>query len=364
MKVGLLGGGQLGRMLALAGYPFGFTFRTFDHSSESPAGQLSELIVGEFVDEVALDLFAEGLDLVTYEFENVPVTTSRFLAKRIPVYPPPEALEVAQDRLVEKNFFSQLGILTPAFVPVDTEDDLRAGFERLGATGVLKTRRFGYDGKGQHVIRDRSDASEAWKSIGGVPLLLESFVEFERELSMIAVRSVSGEIKFYPLIENHHRGGILRLSIAPAEGITADLQSLAEGYAARVLETLKYVGVLTIEFFQCEGELMANEMAPRVHNSGHWTIEGAETSQFENHLRAISGLPLGSTDTTGHSAMLNIIGSLPDLSEAYSMKDAHVHLYGKAPRTGRKIGHITIRSADRETLHRNTKHLSSALALG
>jgi 5-(carboxyamino)imidazole ribonucleotide synthase len=305
-------------------------------------------MAADFNDTDALKRFARGLDIVTYEFENVPVDPARFLSRRVAVFPPPEALEAAQDRLTEKRFFEHLGIPTPAFVAVDTWDDLKTALNDIGLPAVLKTRRFGYDGKGQVVIRKTEDVSGAWQSLGGVPLILEGFVAFEREVSILAVRSRNGETVFYPLIENHHRDGILRLSLCPAPGDTSELQHEAEAYARSALEALNYVGVLAIEFFERNGHLLANEMAPRVHNSGHWTIEGAEVSQFENHLRAITGWPLGSTATVGYSAMLNLIGTLPDLRTVLAMDNVHLHLYGKTPRPNRKLGHITLRTTSQE----------------
>ncbi len=359
MIVGILGAGQLGRMLAMAGYPLGLRFRTLDLSSEAPAGPVSELMVADFNDTDALKRFARGLDLVTYEFENVPVDSARFLNRRVPVMPPPEALEVAQDRVSEKSFFERLGIPAPRFVAVSTWEDLKNALNEIGLPAVLKTRRFGYDGKGQFVLRKTEDVSLAWQSLSGVPLILESFVAFEREMSILAARSRSGETRFYPLVENHHLHGILRLSLCPAPGADSELQREAEDYARRALEALNYAGVLAIEFFQHEGHLLANEMAPRVHNSGHWTIEGAETSQFENHLRAILGLPLGSTTPIGHSAMLNIIGTIPDSRTMLSIPDVHLHLYGKVVRPNRKLGHITIRAQSEEALGARLAELRS-----
>jgi 5-(carboxyamino)imidazole ribonucleotide synthase len=349
MIVGILGAGQLGRMLALAGYPLGLRFRSIDLSAEAPARAVSELMVADFNDTDALKRFARGLDLITYEFENVPVDSARFLNRRAPVFPPPEALEAAQDRIAEKSFFKRLEIPTPEFIAVNTWDDLKNALSEIGLPSVLKTRRFGYDGKGQFVLRKTEDVSLAWQSLSGVPLILESFVEFKREVSILAVRSRAGDIAYYPLVENHHQSGILRLSLCPAPGADSVLQREAEAYAERALKDLNYVGVLAIEFFERDSHLIANEMAPRVHNSGHWTIEGAETSQFENHLRAITGLPLGSTATVGHSAMLNLIGTIPDAAAVLKTPDAHLHLYGKAARPNRKLGHITIRSRDEQT---------------
>ncbi len=344
-------------MLALAGYPLGLRFRFLDPSEDACAGQLAEHIVGSYDDPADIERFAQGLDVVTYEFENVPVETARRLARRVAVYPPPEALEVAQDRLTEKSFFREHGIPTPPFLPLATREELSKALRTLGTPAVLKTRRFGYDGKGQAVIGSEADAGDAWFALGGKPLILEGFVPFDRELSILGVRGRRGEIAFYPLVENHHREGILRLSIAPAPHISHEMQATAEGYARRVMEALDYVGVLAIELFQVGGELLANEMAPRVHNSGHWTKEGAETSQFENHLRAILGMPPGSTATRGYSAMLNIIGDIPDTSQVLRLPNTHLHLYGKEPRAGRKIGHVTLRADDAEALAERIEQL-------
>ncbi|MDR5709561.1 MAG: 5-(carboxyamino)imidazole ribonucleotide synthase [Armatimonadota bacterium] len=350
MRIGILGGGQLGRMLALSGYPLGFSFRFLDPSPEACAGQVGELLVGDYRDEVLLRRFAEGLDVVTYEFENVPAEAARFLAQSLPVYPPPKALRVAQDRLVEKRFFSSLGIPTPAFCTVEGPEDLPPAVERLGLPALLKTRRGGYDGKGQIPLQTPEDLKPVSETLDGAHLLLEQFVPFERELSVVAVRAASGEVAFYPLVENHHREGILRLSLAPAPGLTPELQAKAETYARRVLEAMGYVGVIAIEFFQVGEELLANEMAPRVHNSGHWTIEGAQTSQFQNHLRAICGLPLGPTAPRGWSAMVNLIGRAPDFRRLLAFPQAHLHWYGKQVRPDRKVGHVTLQADSEDTL--------------
>jgi 5-(carboxyamino)imidazole ribonucleotide synthase len=363
--IGILGAGQLGRMLALAGYPLGLRFRFLDPAPAAPAGHMAEHMQASYEDAATLERFSAGLDAVTYEFENVPVAAACFLAKRVPVYPPPAALEAAQDRLVEKSFFQNLGVATPLFAPVDTQADLDAAITQIGLPAVLKTRRLGYDGKGQIVLHEPADAATAWAALGGTPLILEGFVPFVRELSILAARGRNGEIACFPLVENHHRDGILRLSLAPAPGITPALQSAAERIASRALAALEYVGVLAIELFQVTSDefqvtsgrnpsdsslvtrhssLVVNEMAPRVHNSGHWTIEGAETSQFEQHLRAMLGLPLGTTAACGYSAMINLIGALPDPAAVLAIPGAHLHLYGKQPRAGRKVGHVTIRA--------------------
>ena len=350
MTIGILGGGQLGYMLALAGYPLGLHFRFLDPSPEAPVGRIAQRVTADFSDQAALEKFASGLELVTYEFENVPVEAANFLAERVPVYPPPAALEAAQDRLNEKHLFQKLAIATTEFAPVLKPNDLDAAVKQIGLPAVLKTCRMGYDGKGQWTLRTAEDAVQAKRELPAASLILERFVPFTRELSVLAVRSRTGEIAFYPLVENHHRGGILRLSLAPAPRLEPPIQRAAEDAARRILESLKYVGVLAIEFFESGGRLLANEMAPRVHNSGHWTIEGAITSQFENHLRAVLGLPLGSAGPAGHCAMLNLIGDLPDSSEVLAVPDTHLHLYGKSPRPGRKLGHVTLRAASPERL--------------
>ena len=350
MTIGILGGGQLGYMLALAGYPLGLHFRFLDPSPEAPVGRIAQRVTADYTDQAALEKFSSGLELVTYEFENVPVEAANFLAERVPVYPPPAALEAAQDRLAEKDLFRKLGIATTEFAPVSNRGELDDAVKTLGLPAVLKTSRMGYDGKGQWILRTAQDVLKAKSELPPVKLILERFVPFTRELSVLAVRSRNGETAIYPLVENHHLNGILRLSLAPAPRLDPAIQRDAEKAAHRILESLKYVGVLAIEFFEHQGELLANEMAPRVHNSGHWTIEGAVTSQFENHLRAVLGLPLGSTAPAGHCAMLNLIGDLPESAEVLAVPDAHLHLYGKSPRPGRKLGHVTLRAASPERL--------------
>ncbi|HEY7270218.1 MAG TPA: 5-(carboxyamino)imidazole ribonucleotide synthase [Dehalococcoidia bacterium] len=347
MKVGILGGGQLGRMLALAGYPLGFSFRIFDPAADACAGQVvADHVIAEFDDEAALVRFATGLDVITYEWENVPVGAVRFLERLAPVYPPVEALETAQDRLLEKTLFRKLGIATAAFASVGSTADVRRAVTDIGLPSVLKTRRGGYDGKGQAVLHSPSEADAAWAEMCAAPLILEGFVPFGRELSVIGVRGLDGRVALYPLVENKHREGILRVSRAPAPDVGEALQSQAHDIITAVLETTGYVGILAIELFEDDGRLLANEMAPRVHNSGHWTIEGAETSQFENHLRAICGLTLGSIETRGHSAMVNLIGAVPDSDAVLAIAGTHLHLYGKEPRAGRKLGHVTVRAND------------------
>jgi len=357
MTIGILGGGQLGYMLALAGYPLGFHFRFLDPSPEAPVGRIAHRVTADYIDEAALERFAHGLQVATYEFENVPVQAARFLAERVPVYPSTAALEEAQDRLREKRLFQRLGIPTTEFAEIENVEEFDRAVARLGLPSILKTRRMGYDGKGQSLLQTKEDVEAVRRGLPAEPLILEKFVPFTREVSILGVRSTKGEVAFYPLIENHHREGILRLSLAPAPDLSPELQKLAEEAARSVLETLDYAGVLCIEFFEVDGKLLANEMAPRVHNSGHWSIEGAVTSQFENHLRAILGLPLGATDELECSAMLNLIEELPEPAPVLTVKNAHLHLYGKEPRPGRKVGHVTVCAETFEELRERMKQL-------
>ena len=357
MTIGILGGGQLGYMLALAGYPLGLHFRFLDPSPEAPVGRIAHRVTADYIDEPALEKFAHGLQVVTYEFENVPVRAARFLSERVPVYPPAAALEEAQDRLREKRLFRRLGIPTTEFAEIAKREELDRAVDAVGLPAVLKTCRLGYDGKGQWLLRTREDVEKARADLPSVTLILEKFVPFSREVSILGVRSATGEIAFYPVVENHHRGGILRLSLAPAPGLSPILQQIAEEAGRKVLESLGYAGVLCIEFFEMDGKLLANEMAPRVHNSGHWTIEGAVTSQFENHLRAILGLPLGATSVSGYSAMANLIGELPESEPLLKVPNAHLHLYGKEPRPGRKLGHVTVRANKLEELQQRLHEL-------
>jgi 5-(carboxyamino)imidazole ribonucleotide synthase len=350
MLVAIVGGGQLGMMLAEAGAPLGMTFRLLDPSPNAPAAAVAPLIVGGYDDRERLAELIDGVDVATYEFENVPVEAAAWMALRVAVAPPPVALETAQDRLNEKALFDKVGLAAPPYAAVSSLDDLAAAIETVGLPAVLKTRRLGYDGKGQAVVRERDDAESSWRAIGEVPAILERLVAFDRELSIIGARGADGATVFYPLVENVHRDGILRITRAPAPDTPPGLQRRAEDHARAVMDHLGYVGVLAIELFQTGDDLLGNEMAPRVHNSGHWTIEGAATSQFENHLRAIGGLPLGATDAKGPCAMINLIGTAPPSSALDAIPGAHVHLYGKAPRPGRKLGHVTVLADDPATL--------------
>lgn len=346
MKVGILGGGQLARMIALAGYPLGLKFVVLDPDPNAGASGLSEHLHGAYDDQELLTQLAEKADVVTYEFENVPAHVAEFLSSHTTVYPPANALAVAQDRLIEKNFFKELGIGTAPYAPIDSLADLHQAMPDIGYPAILKSRRMGYDGKGQVVLRSEADLAAAWDSMQGAPSIVEGFVPFRREVSIIAARRPSGDIAFYPLSENQHAGGILRVATACADDV---LQDIAEDYVRRLLEKLDYVGTIALELFDVDGQLLANEFAPRVHNSGHWTIEGSETSQFENHLRAILDLPLGSTQTRGFAAMVNFIGGLPDNAALLNLDHAHLHLYDKSPRKGRKVAHATVRTDDVES---------------
>jgi 5-(carboxyamino)imidazole ribonucleotide synthase len=345
--VGILGGGQLARMLALSGAPLGLRFRVLDTVADACAGQFAPLIVGDYRDEATLAEFARQVDVATFDFENVPAESAQWLSERIPVFPNPRALAVAQDRLAEKTLFRELGIPVPDFADVPDRAALEAAVARIGTPCILKTRRLGYDGKGQFRIKSPADLDAAWAALGAqaasVGLILEGFVAFERELSVVAVRGRDGEFRTWPLTENWHVDGVLSASLAPAR-TDAEMAARAVAHARALAEALDYVGVFALELFCRDGVLLANELAPRVHNSGHWTIEGSETSQFQNHLRAVLGLPLGDTRMLGHACMLNWIGTMPDATAMLREPGGHWHDYGKEPRAGRKVGHATLRA--------------------
>ncbi len=336
-------------MMALAGIPMGHRFIFLEPAPGPPVRDLGDIVQAPYDDPAGLAQVAAQSDVVTYEFENVPAASAAFLADRGVVLPGPAALRACQDRLAEKSLFHQLDIPTADFVPVSGDDLLterQVGdmLDRVGIPALVKTRRFGYDGKGQVTIRSLEEACSALKRRVAPGLLIEQFVRFERELSILAARSRSGHVVFYPLTENHHRGGILKVSYAPA--VAPEHQAQAEEWALRVLEHLDYVGVLAIELFEVAGQLLANEVAPRVHNSGHWTANGADVSQFENHIRAVSGHSVASPRVEGWSAMLNLIGQLPDPASIIGIHGSHLHLYGKEPRPGRKLGHVTATGVD------------------
>jgi 5-(carboxyamino)imidazole ribonucleotide synthase len=358
--IGILGGGQLARMLALAGAPLGVRFLVVDNAADVCAGQVAPLITADWRDFAALEKFAAGIDVATFDFENVPAETAQWLTEHTRVSPNPRALALAQDRLAEKSMFRELGLDTPAFATVDSVEDLRRAAREIGFPSVLKTRRLGYDGKGQYRLRSDADVDAAWDALSGAPSILEAWVPFDREVSVIAVRGGDGAFSTYPLVQNWHASGILSASLAPAPD-SAGLAEIAAHHARRIAEHLDYVGVFALELFVRDGKLLGNEMAPRVHNSGHWTIEGAVCSQFENHVRAVLGLPLGDTSACGVSVMLNWIGTLPDASPVLREPHAHWHDYGKSPREGRKVGHTTVCADDAEELRPRLARVAGAL---
>jgi 5-(carboxyamino)imidazole ribonucleotide synthase len=340
--IAVLGGGQLGRMLAQAGLPLGLRFRFLDPSPDATAAAFGELTVGSLGDPEAIRSVALDAAVVTYEWEGVPADGVKSAATDAPVLPPLGALALSQDRLDEKQAFARLGIGVPKFVAVDDRASLDRAVESLGLPAVLKTRRGGYDGKGQRVLTDAADLDGAWEALGDTPLILEAHVPFRRELSVLSARGLDGDTRCWPLVENLHAHGILRVSRAPAHDAGPELQAAGEAIATKLLDDLNYVGVLAVELFDCDGTLLANEIAPRVHNSGHWTIEGAETSQFTQHLLAILGRPLVATSPLGHCAMVNCIGTMPDPVAVLAIEGANLHDYEKQPRENRKLGHVTL----------------------
>ena len=362
--VGILGGGQLARMMALSGAPLGLRFRILDNVADACAGQFAPMIVGDYTDQAALGEFASQVDVATFDFENVPAASAQWLAERVPVFPSPQALAVAQDRLAEKSLFRELGIPVPDFADIASREQLEAAVARLGTPCILKTRRLGYDGKGQFRIKSVADIDAAWDALGAqaarVGLIVEGFVHFQRELSVVAVRGRDGEFRAWPLTENWHVDGVLSASLAPAT-VDAGMQATALSHARRLAEAMDYVGVFALELFCRDGELLANELAPRVHNSGHWTIEGSETSQFQNHLRAVLGLPLGDTRMVGLACMLNWIGAMPDANAVLGEAGGHWHDYGKSPRAGRKVGHATVRADSPAELAAALQRVGAAL---
>ena len=362
MRVGVLGGGQLGRMLALEGIPLGNRFTFLEPAAHPPAAAVGTVISAPYDDLAALDRLADAVDVVTYEFENVPAASAHLLAERVPVFPPPASLDATQDRLAEKRLFEELEIPVAPYRALDRPAELGDALDAVGLPTVIKTRRFGYDGKGQAVVRTVAEAERAAAALGP-GLIAESYVPFERELSVIGVRGGDGSRVCYPLTENHHRGGILRASFAPATGVAQALQEAAEELAARVMERLAYVGVLAIELFESNGRLVANEIAPRVHNSGHWTLDGTQASQFENHVRAVTELPLAAPRVRAPTAMLNIIGEMPDVTAVAALPGVHLHLYDKDPRPRRKLGHVNVVGATRDMPAAKTDQLDRLLQL-
>lgn len=360
MKLGVLGGGQLGRMLALAAHSLGIETLLVDPDAQAPAAQVSRLIVAPYTDPEALRQLA-ACDVVTFEFENVPEGTVTQLAASCQVYPPPNALRVAQDRWLERSCFRDLGIDTPRFFPVSDRADLQAAAEALGHRLVLKTRHMGYDGKGQYVVTGPEQLDDAFAALGAAPCLAEELIPFDRELSVIACRDRKGHTVLYPPTENRHVRGILHTSVAPAPHTSDAVRVAAFRAAEALLQHFDYVGVLGLELFQVGERVLANEFAPRVHNSGHWTIEGARTSQFENHVRAVMGLPLGPADALEKAGMVNLIGKVPDASRLLAIPDAHLHDYGKTPRPGRKVGHVTVRAGTEEELRERLRQIEAVV---
>ena len=362
--VGILGGGQLARMMALAGAPLGLRVLVLDSVADTCAGQCAPMVVGDYTDRAALAEFASRVDVATFDFENVPAASAQWLCERIPVFPNPRALAVAQDRLAEKTLFGELGIPVPPFADVASRQQLDAAVAAIGVPAILKTRRLGYDGKGQFRIKSAADVDAAWEALGAqassVGLILEGFVAFERELSVVAVRGRDGEFRAWPLTENWHVDGVLSASLAPAN-VDAALHDKALAHALALAEALDYVGVFALELFCRDGQLLANELAPRVHNSGHWSIEGSETSQFQNHLRAVLALPLGDTRMVGMACMLNWIGAMPDPTPVLREPGGHWHDYGKQPRAGRKVGHATLRADSATELAQALQRVAVAL---
>ena len=351
MRLAILGGGQLAWMLALAAEPLGVDVAVLDPSPDCAAGRVAEHVVAAYDDPDGLDRVASGADVVTYEFENVPAAAvERLAARGVPVLPPPSALAVTQDRAREKELMAGLGIPVAPYALIDSADDVAAALERVGAPGILKTRRLGYDGKGQARVRAADDLAAAVAELGGTDLIYEGLVVFARELSVVVARAADGALAVYPAVENEHRDGILACTLAPAPGLDPAKAGEAEAIGVRVAEALGHVGVLCVELFDTADGVVANEIAPRVHNSGHWTIEGAVASQFENHVRAVCGLPLGDASARGVSAMVNIVGAEPDPDAIRAIPGVALHLYGKAPRPGRKLGHATVTAPDAAAL--------------
>ncbi len=364
--VGILGAGQLARMLAQAGRPMGFKFIFLDPAEESCAAAFGEHICADWDDEVALRQLAQRSDVVTFEFENVPDSTARLIESLCPMYPPPRALFKSQDRIREKSMMQELGIPVAPFYAVASRTELIAAVEKIGLPCVLKTRRFGYDGKGQEVLRFEEDMERAWQVLGDYELICEGFVSFDVECSIIAARSTNGETVFWPLTHNLHRDGILMISMAPA--FDQGLQEEAEKLLQVLLDHLDYSGVVALELFLKDGDLLANEFAPRVHNSGHWTIDGSHTSQFENHLRAICGLSLGDTGNAYRSLMFNLLGEMPGVASQNAIDQQptsglHWHDYKKSPRDGRKVGHVTVCAESEAGLKAKSAQLASELGV-
>jgi len=363
MTVGIVGAGQLGRMLALAGYPLGLDFLFLDRRADAPAAALAPILLGALTDAAQLRRLAKRSEVISFDWENASVEALRAATRGLParIAPPLRALATGQDRIAEKRLFERLGVPTTRFAAVNSRTELDRAVARIGLPGVLKTRRLGYDGKGQRVVRDRAAVGAAWRALGSVALMYEEFVPFEAEVSALGARARDGSEALYPLTRNWHADGVLRLSVAPWE--VPALERQARAHLRAVMREFRYVGVLAIEFFVRDGRLIANELAPRVHNSGHWTIEGAITSQFENHLRAITGMPLGATAAVGYAAMVNLIGRMPARAVVLAEPGVHLHDYGKQARVGRKLGHCTLVAHSAAGRDRRVRRLLDRLAV-
>ena len=360
MKIGVLGAGQLGRMLALSAYPLGHQMRFLALSEEDPSSLLGKTYINNHSN--VIELFSDDSDVVTYESENTDVSIVNQVSQKSKVYPSETSLHITQHRGREKNLLSKLNIPCAPFKMVNSLLELKSAVELIGLPAILKTAKDGYDGKGQFLIKSESEIDEAWDHMSGAESILEGFIKFKRELSLIAVRGLDASLKYYPLVENTHHEGILRLTIAPAQNIPKSLQKKAEEYMHSLINEMDHVGVMTLELFDSSDELIVNEIAPRVHNSGHWTIEGAQTSQFENHIRAITNSPLGATSIkSSFNAMINIIGMHGQTSKVLETKNAHLHLYDKEERKGRKLGHITLTSNSMEELNKSIDSLKEYL---
>ncbi len=348
-KIGVLGGGQLGQMLGLAAIPLGIECVFYDPATDAPARVAGRHVCAAWDDRDALARFAESVDAITFEFENVPAASLAFLAGICPVRPGVASLELTCDRIQEKEFLRAAGVPVQPFAPIATDAELDIALATVGPHGVLKTRTLGYDGKGQRVVRSAAELAPAWNALRRAPCIYEAFVPFDLEVSVIAVRAIDGSTEVYPIVENLHTQGILLRSIAPAR-VSDALAAAATAHARRVLEALDHVGALALEMFVADATLIANEVAPRVHNSGHWTIHGARTSQFENHMRAVAGLPLGDAGMPEHAAMVNLIGGVATTEEILAIPGTSAQFYGKTPRPGRKVAHMNIVAPTREQL--------------
>lgn len=360
MKVGILGGGQLARMMALAAHPLGIETYCIDPIADVCASDVTRVQQADYTDKATIEKFANSVDVVTFENENIPSDTLDWIQAICPIAPGKKALECAQDRLLEKNLFRELGIATPEYAAIGSLNELQQLAKESDLPLLIKTRRFGYDGKGQFLIKSLDQVSTAWETLKSDSLISEAFIPFDYEVSLISVRNQQGEIHCYPLTKNLHRHGILRISTAPA--CDDNLFEKAKQSAIKILDHFDYVGVLAIEFFVKGEQLIANEMAPRVHNSGHWTQDGAITCQFENHIRAICNLPLGQCDALGFAAMFNNIGTEPDKKAVLQVPYSHLHTYNKAARSGRKIGHINLQSMDKHQFNESFKQLDSLVS--